>query len=164
MVGGVRGGVIPNIMVVGFPTGDEGLETGPRRLSRTAERRVGYHEEDVGARVGKSRMYIRRGLDFVDDDEGSDFEGILTRESKNILTLLGGGLLREGGVSILRPDIEFGARSVKVIFGGDEMNGEGDSSSSSSSGRAREGDDGIDGDDAKCKGFRGRERELAAGI
>lgn len=126
MAEGVSDGVIPNIIVVGFPTGDEGLDTGPRRRSRTAERRVGYQEEDVGARVGKSRTYIRRGLDFVggdEEDKGTDFGWMLTRESKNIFTLLGGGMiLREVGVSILRPCIELGARTVKVILGGEEKN------------------------------------------
>lgn len=121
----MRDGVIPNIIVIGFPTGDEGLDMGPRRLSRTAERRGGYHAEDTGARVGKSRMYIRRGLDFVDgddEDKGSGFDGTLTRASKNILTLLGGGVLREDDVNMVRPCIEGGVITVRVICWGGEKN------------------------------------------
>jgi len=54
-VGGVREGVIPKIMVIGFITGEDGLDIGPRRRSRTAERRGGYHADDEVASVGKSR-------------------------------------------------------------------------------------------------------------
>jgi hypothetical protein len=55
-VGGVREGVIPKMTVIGFITGEDGLDIGPRRRSRTAERSGGYHADDEGASVGKSRM------------------------------------------------------------------------------------------------------------
>lgn len=61
-VGGKMGGVIPNIMAVGFTTGDVGRDTGPWRRWRTAESRAGCKYDHDDERVEKSRMYMRRGL------------------------------------------------------------------------------------------------------
>jgi len=74
---GVIGGAIPNTIVVGFGTGEAGLEYGPLLRSRTAASRSGYHEGEEGASIGKSRIYTSKGRPF-------EFAGALfSRASKN---------------------------------------------------------------------------------
>jgi len=104
-----------------------------------------------------------RGRPLVECDDLSncrDFEGILTKVSKNTLILLGGELRRGEEARIVRPCITGGVITVRVICRGCENN-EDVSASSSSSMRARVFEVG-EGDDEKCRGFRDSEREFAA--
>lgn len=52
---GNKGGVIPKMIVIGRDMADVGLEMGPLRRERTAERSGGYQISAEAARVGKSR-------------------------------------------------------------------------------------------------------------
>lgn len=54
-------GLIPKMIVTGDEFILEERARSPRRRWRTALRREGYHDDEEGASVGKSRMYMRRG-------------------------------------------------------------------------------------------------------
>lgn len=99
---------------------------GPFLRSLTAERRGGYQDEEVEARVGKSRMYTRRGRGlFGREAASSTLEGVLTRASKKTLTLLGGAVRREGDASIARlwTDVDGARRAREILEGMKETSG-----------------------------------------
>jgi hypothetical protein len=58
-------GVMPNIITVGFTTGDVDRDKALCRRWRTAESRAGCKDAHDDERVGKSRMYMRRGLEVT---------------------------------------------------------------------------------------------------
>lgn len=111
---------MPKTMTIGLDTGDEGRDIGPRRRCRTAERRGGYHVDEVAANVWKSRTYISRGRCEEVEELGCGssvfcFGGVLTRASKNTLALLGVEVRREGGEMTVRPLGEAEVINVRVI-------------------------------------------------
>lgn len=55
-------GVMPNIITVGLTMGEVDRDEAPCRRWRTAESRAGCKDAHDDERVGKSRMYMRRGL------------------------------------------------------------------------------------------------------
>lgn len=54
--------MIPKTIVVGLNTGDEDRAIGPSRRWRTDASKAGYQVDDDSARVGKSLIYMIRGL------------------------------------------------------------------------------------------------------
>ncbi len=80
-------GVIPNIITVGLTTGDVDRDIAPCRRWRTAESRPGCKAAHDDERVGKSRMYMRRGLKVTLELPGSLGACTLMHMSKKFLAL-----------------------------------------------------------------------------
>lgn len=85
--GGKMVGVMPNIIAVGLTTCDVDRGKAPCRRWRTAESRAGCKEAHDDERVGKSRMYMRRGLKVTPELPASLGACTLMHMSKKFLAL-----------------------------------------------------------------------------
>lgn len=80
-------GVMPNIITVGLTTGDVDRDKGLCRRWRTAESRAGCKDAHDDERVGKSRMYMIRGLKVTLELPVSVGACTLMHMSKKVLAL-----------------------------------------------------------------------------
>jgi hypothetical protein len=123
---------MPNMMVIGLGIGDIGRDNGPCRRWRIADSSGGYHVEEDGASVGKSRIYIIRGLleAVAKSDDSGGLVGMLMSSSKNILIWLEAGLRLGDEERTARPCAGVIGVITRVIWEGENI-GESDSLSSS---------------------------------
>jgi hypothetical protein len=80
-------GVMPNIITVGLATGDVDRDNGLCRRWRTAESKAGCKDAHDDERIGKSRMYMRRGLKVTPELPVSLGACTLMHMSKKFLAL-----------------------------------------------------------------------------
>jgi len=151
-------GLIPKIIVTGAL--DERAKS-PRRRCLIALRREGYHDDEEGANVGKSRIYISRGrlcLRLAADSPESSGQGIFTSASKKRSSLLGAsGFLALGDMTIRLGKGEK-ALAMDTREGGAIMKGTSSMRSSSTADDLRR----FNPEEEKCKGLGDRFSALAA--
>jgi hypothetical protein len=160
-------GLIPKIIVAGAEVKLDERDKSPRRRCLIALRREGHHDDEEGANVGKSRIYISRGrlcLRLAADTPESSGQGMFTSASKKRSSLLGASGFLELGDMTIRLGRGEKALAMDTREGGAIMKGT--SSMRSSSTAVDLGRFNSEGcvrlDEEKCKGLGDRFSALAA--